>query len=257
MKNQTVGHHLYTPYQEEVKTQLPQILLQAVSDFATPVIEKNVTKSLEVAVLEKSSSQPKSTYEAAASLFEFELTKILMDKMEKYKSYERVDYKRELYDVLVKSYETDKDLLYIMSAYVEEPSHIVDDSGVQQNQEFNMGHTSYVQHVSSAALKHDGNQYLFDLSKPLSLIEVQGCQVVPANYFINNDLGYLKGGSLSKKYITSTTKTWAAKYNNLEGIEDMVPTLWSPLRLHMTNMPFGEFCDRVRNDKSSMDSQDT
>nr|GEZ12211.1 hypothetical protein [Tanacetum cinerariifolium] len=45
-----------------------------------------------------------------------------------------------------------------------------------------------------------------------------------ANYFINNDLEYLKGGSSSSKYTTSTTRTKADKYNNLEGIEDMVPT---------------------------------
>nr|GEV81519.1 integrase, catalytic region, zinc finger, CCHC-type, peptidase aspartic, catalytic [Tanacetum cinerariifolium] len=54
---------------EEVNTQLPQILPQAILDFATPAIEKNVTKSLEAAVLA-----------------------------------------RELYDALVKSYQTDKDL---------------------------------------------------------------------------------------------------------------------------------------------------
>ncbi|GKF88364.1 hypothetical protein Tco_0259241, partial [Tanacetum coccineum] len=95
---------------EEVNTQLPQIVPHAVSDFATPVIEKNVTESLEAAVLARSSSQPKSTYEAAASLSEFELTKILIDKMEKNKSYDKADYKRELYDALVKSYQTNKDL---------------------------------------------------------------------------------------------------------------------------------------------------
>nr|GEY87789.1 hypothetical protein [Tanacetum cinerariifolium] len=71
------------------------------------------------------------------------------------------------------------------------------------------------------------HEYPFDLSKPISLIEDQGRQVVPADYFINNDLEYLKGGSLSSKYVTSTTKTKAAKYDNIEGIEDMVPTLWS------------------------------
>ncbi|GJZ99808.1 hypothetical protein Tco_0672359 [Tanacetum coccineum] len=95
---------------EEVNTQLPQILPQVVSDFATPMIEKNVSESLEADVLAKSSSQPKSTYEAAASLSEFELIKILIDKMEKNKSYDKADYKRELYDALVKSYQTDKDL---------------------------------------------------------------------------------------------------------------------------------------------------
>nr|GEZ06813.1 hypothetical protein [Tanacetum cinerariifolium] len=95
---------------EEVNTQLPHILHQAVSDFVTHVIEKNVTESLEAAVLARSSSQPKFTYEAAALLSEFELTKILTDKIEKNKSYDKADYKRKLYDALVKSYQTDKDL---------------------------------------------------------------------------------------------------------------------------------------------------
>ncbi|GJT99607.1 hypothetical protein Tco_1109946 [Tanacetum coccineum] len=95
---------------EEVNTQLPQILPQAVSDFANPVIEKNVTESVEAAVLTRSSLQPMSTYEAAASLSEFELTKILIDKMEKNKSYVKADYKKKLYDALVESYNTEKDL---------------------------------------------------------------------------------------------------------------------------------------------------
>ncbi|GJR03191.1 hypothetical protein Tco_0526175 [Tanacetum coccineum] len=76
-----------------------------------------------------------------------------------------------------------------------------------------------------------GQEYPFDLSKPLPLIEVQDRQVVHADYLINNDLGYLKGGSLSRKYTTSTTKTKAAKYDNIEGIEDIVLTLWSPVKV--------------------------
>nr|GFC58029.1 hypothetical protein [Tanacetum cinerariifolium] len=51
-----------------------------------------------------------STYVAVASLSEFELMKILMDKMEEHKCYLRAEYKKELYDTLVKSYNTDKDL---------------------------------------------------------------------------------------------------------------------------------------------------
>ncbi|GKA24769.1 hypothetical protein Tco_0710802 [Tanacetum coccineum] len=77
----------------------------------------------------------------------------------------------------------------------------------------------------------EGHQYPFDLSKPLPLIKVQGRQVVPTVYFINNDLEYLKGGSLSKKYTTFTTKTNASKYDNIEGIEDMVQMLWSPVKV--------------------------
>ncbi|GJY66028.1 hypothetical protein Tco_0468266 [Tanacetum coccineum] len=92
---------------EEVNSQLLHILPQAVLEFATPVIVRNITESLEAAILAKSSSQPNSTYEAAASLSEFELKKILMDKME--------------------------------SAHAEEQSHTVDDSRVRQNQKFDTG----------------------------------------------------------------------------------------------------------------------
>ncbi|GKC54519.1 hypothetical protein Tco_1077264 [Tanacetum coccineum] len=101
---------------EEVNTQLPQILPQAVPDFANPVIEKNVTESVEAAVLTRSSSQQASTYEAVASLSEFELKKILIDKKEKNKSYDKADYKKKLYDALVESYNTNK---YLFDSYGE------------------------------------------------------------------------------------------------------------------------------------------
>ncbi|GJU87607.1 hypothetical protein Tco_1295153 [Tanacetum coccineum] len=65
------------------------------------MIEKNVTESLEAVVLARSSSPLKSTYEAAASLSEFELTKILLDKMEERKSHLRTNYKKKLYDALM------------------------------------------------------------------------------------------------------------------------------------------------------------
>ncbi|GKD88065.1 hypothetical protein Tco_1359219, partial [Tanacetum coccineum] len=96
--------------QDDKNTYIELILPQAVSDFANPVIEKNVTESLEVVVLTRSPSQPKSTYEAAAPLSEFELTKILLDKIKESKSHLRADYKKKLYDALVESYNTDKDL---------------------------------------------------------------------------------------------------------------------------------------------------
>ncbi|GJX56601.1 hypothetical protein Tco_0286498 [Tanacetum coccineum] len=312
---------------EEVKAQLPHILPKAVSDFVTPVIERNITELLEAVVLAKSSSQPKSTYEAAASLSEFEFTKILMDKMEENKLYLRADYKRELYDALVKLYNTDKDLFDTYdrgtkrrksskeaesskdprskegkssssskgtsrshhkssskSAHAEEPSHTVNDSEVRQNQEFDTGNNDE-QPNDKAALKRDcdtaraekppisfdelmdtsfdfsafvlnwlniphltqellcskatnerldwhnpeGKPCSFDLCKPLPLIlDHRGRQVIPRDYFINNNLEYLKGGSLSRKYSTLVTKTKAATYE-IKWIEDMVPNLWSPI----------------------------
>ncbi|GJT65221.1 hypothetical protein Tco_1016701 [Tanacetum coccineum] len=57
----------------------------------------------------------------------------------------------------------------------------------------------------------------------------QGRQIVPVDFFFNNDLEYLRGGSNNKKYTASTTKFKAARYE-LKGIEDMVPNLWSPVK---------------------------
>ncbi|GJR34139.1 hypothetical protein Tco_1209823 [Tanacetum coccineum] len=125
---------------DEVKTQIPQILPNAMSDFTTLMIKSTITESLED------------------------------------------------------------------SAQVEELSHIVDDTEVQHNQGQDMG-----------------KKYLFDLSKPLLLIMDRGHQVVLVDYFINNDLEYLRGGRSSRKYTTSTTKTKAAKYD-IQAFIDMVST---------------------------------
>ncbi|GJU02274.1 hypothetical protein Tco_1112612 [Tanacetum coccineum] len=72
---------------KQVKDQLPQILPDVVSNFAPPVIQKMVTESLKEAVLANESSQPQFSYEAAKTLIEFELKKILIDKMDKNQSY--------------------------------------------------------------------------------------------------------------------------------------------------------------------------
>nr|GEU44090.1 hypothetical protein [Tanacetum cinerariifolium] len=358
---------------DEVKSLLPQILPKEVSDFVTPVIQ-------------------------VASLTEFELKKILLDNIEKNKSYQAAPEHRELYDRLVKSYNLDKDLfssygnVYYLkkdrqdegkdedppagsnqglkkrktskdveppkdfkskesksssskgtkpqpkssgkSTQAEEPVFKAADTEMQQDQGSEFGHTidkpdgkaasksdwftkpnkpptsnrawndgkyidfrphqKWISNIAKARqpprtfdelistpidfsayiMNHlminnltqeilvgpafnllkgsckrfvelefhfeecykavtdrldwnnpKGHEYSFDLSMLLPLIEVQGRQVVPTDYFFNNDLGYLKGGSSSRKYTTSTTKTKAAKYDNIEGIEYMVLTL--------------------------------
>ncbi|GKE01791.1 hypothetical protein Tco_1389774 [Tanacetum coccineum] len=95
---------------EQVKNQMSQILPKEVSNFVPPVIQSMVTESLEQAVLAKESSQPQSSYEASASLTEFELKKILIDKMDKSESYLAAPELRECYDGLIKSYDLDKSL---------------------------------------------------------------------------------------------------------------------------------------------------
>nr|GEV69033.1 hypothetical protein [Tanacetum cinerariifolium] len=204
---------------------------------------------------------------AATSLVEFKLKKILLDKIEKSKSYQAAPEHRELYDGLPK--------LFGKSTQAEEPVFEAANTKMKQDQGSEFVHTvdkpngkaapksdcniakareppcmfdeimsapinfsAYVMnHLKIGNLTQEilnnpkGHGYPFDLSKPLSLIKVQGRQVVPADYFFNNDLEYLKGGSSSRKYITSTTKTKTAKYDNIKGIKDMVLTLWSPVKV--------------------------
>ncbi|GJW66353.1 hypothetical protein Tco_0120777 [Tanacetum coccineum] len=95
---------------EQVKIQLPQILPKEVSNFAPPEIQRMVTESLEQAILAKESSQPQFSYEVAATLIEFELKNILIDKMDKIKSYLAAPEHRECYEGLIKSYDLDKTL---------------------------------------------------------------------------------------------------------------------------------------------------
>ncbi|GJY79279.1 hypothetical protein Tco_0485080 [Tanacetum coccineum] len=328
----------------EVETQLPQILPKAVSVFATPVIKSIVTESLKNIVLAKSSSQPQSTYEAATSLTEFELKKILLDKMQKSQSYRGAKEHEELYDGPIKSYKLYKDLYesygkaYSLKRDCEDKDKDEDpparsdqrlkrqktrkeaepstgpkskesksssskgtksqpkSSGKSAQAEESVFEISKIAQAEKPPLSFDelmstpidllayvmnnlkidnltqehvvgpafnllkrtcrsrveleynfeecykavtdrldwnnpkGKEYTFDLSKPLPLIMDPGLQVVPVDFFINNNLEYLSGGSSSKKYTTSTTKTKAAKYDS-PGIKDMVPSLWSSVKV--------------------------
>ncbi|GKC93722.1 hypothetical protein Tco_1159164 [Tanacetum coccineum] len=149
---------------EQVKNQLPQILP------------------------EEDSSQPQSSYEAAATLIEFELKKIMIDKIDKSESYLAAPEHRECYEGLKKSYDLDKT---IFSTYgkvyslkrsrkdkdedpsagsdrglkkrktgkdatpaTEEPEFEVADSDMLQDQEENLGKDDE-EHKEKVASKHD------------------------------------------------------------------------------------------------------
>ncbi|GJR81016.1 hypothetical protein Tco_0151801 [Tanacetum coccineum] len=99
-----------------------------------------VTESLEHAVLAKESSQPKSTYEVAASLTEFELKKILIDKMDESQSYLIATEHRECYDGLIKRQVSIKSSR--KSVQTEEPEFKVADSDMPQNQDENLEPTN-------------------------------------------------------------------------------------------------------------------
>nr|GEZ75180.1 hypothetical protein [Tanacetum cinerariifolium] len=73
-------------------------------------------------------------------------------------------------------------------------------------------------------VNHEGQQYPHNLLQPLPLIlDNRGRRVILFAHFIKNDLEYLRGGALSRKYTTSVTKTKAADYGHIKWIEDLVP----------------------------------
>ncbi|GJR33229.1 probable tetraacyldisaccharide 4'-kinase, mitochondrial isoform X1 [Tanacetum coccineum] len=86
----------------------------------------------------------------------------------------------------------------------------------------------------------------YDLMKGTSksVVELQyhleenarGRQVIPFDHFINNDLEYLKGGSLSQRYTTSITKTKAVEYGHEKWIEDKLSTTSMPTGEHITEI---------------------
>nr|GEY10345.1 hypothetical protein [Tanacetum cinerariifolium] len=223
---------------------------------------KMLTESLNHAILAKESSQPQSSYEAAASLTEFELKKIRIDKIDKSKSYLAAPEHRVCYDGLIKSYKLDKilfstyDKVYSLKRSKkdkdknedpstgsdrwlkkrktrkdaeptkEEPEFGVVDSDMPQDQEENQaddneepkGEVASKQKLDWENL--EGGAYPFDLIKPLPLVMNGNRQMVPVDYFFNNDLKYLQGGILTMTYTTSFSKTKAAQYD-LPSIKDM------------------------------------
>ncbi|GJR94939.1 hypothetical protein Tco_0267113 [Tanacetum coccineum] len=76
------------------------------------ITKQMVKESLEDAVLAKESSQPQSSYKGAATLTEFELKKILINKIDKSESYLAAPEHRECYEGLKKSYGLDKTYFY-------------------------------------------------------------------------------------------------------------------------------------------------
>ncbi|GKD45089.1 hypothetical protein Tco_1269734, partial [Tanacetum coccineum] len=73
-----------------------------------------LSESLTARIKEQVSSQPQSTYKAAATLTEFELKKILIEKMDKSESHLAASEHKECYDGLIKSYDLDE---YLFSTY--------------------------------------------------------------------------------------------------------------------------------------------
>ncbi|GJS68959.1 hypothetical protein Tco_0683524 [Tanacetum coccineum] len=112
-----LSESLTTRIKEQVKDQLPQILPKEVSNFTPPMIKELIKESRDEVTLAKVSYQPHSTYETASTLAEFELKKILIDKIEKSESYLAAPEHRDCYNSLKKSYDLDKDFFFSYDVY--------------------------------------------------------------------------------------------------------------------------------------------
>ncbi|GJS44005.1 hypothetical protein Tco_0569048, partial [Tanacetum coccineum] len=245
---------------EEVNTQLPQILPQAVSDFANLAIEKNRTRDDSDKDRDHSTGSDRGKKRRKSSK-DAESSRDSRSKEKKFSSTSK--------DVSKSQHKSSG-----KSAHLEEPSHTVEDSGMQQDQEFvtrendeqpadkELNDTSFdfsafiinrlkipnlTQKIlvgpafnllkgtckSITELEYHFEEYskatIERLRKPLPLIQDhRGRQIIPKDYFINNDLEYLKGRDLSRRYSTSVTKIKAATYD-LKWIKDLVQELWSPV----------------------------
>nr|GFA45788.1 hypothetical protein [Tanacetum cinerariifolium] len=94
----------------------------------------------------------------------------------------------------------------------------------------------------------EGQHYPHNLLQPLSLIlDNRGRRVISFAHFINNDLD-LQGGTSSRKYTTSMTKTKAADYGHIKWIEDLVPHTMDKKNRLMRIDELHKFCDGTLND---------
>ncbi|GKB35592.1 hypothetical protein Tco_0880534 [Tanacetum coccineum] len=191
---------------DQVKAQVSKIM---------PKVEKYVTESLGAEVLARSSNQPQTSYVAAESLSEFEQDEEPFagsNRGTKRRRSCKEESSKEATQKESKSTSSSKGASRSQpnssgkSAQAEEHGLRIDDLEEPLHQEFNTGNDDVLPVRENA----------------------RGRQVIPFDHFINNDLEYLKGGSLSKKYTTLITKTKDADYGHVKWIEDKVPrSIWS------------------------------
>ncbi|GJT18523.1 hypothetical protein Tco_0877229 [Tanacetum coccineum] len=217
-------------------------------DYSAQLLEtiNTITESLENVVLDKYPSQPMSTYKAITSLTEFELKKILLDKMHKSKSYRGAPEHKELYDGLVKSYNLDKDLFdsyegrqarmqihqKALNHKIQSQAHPKAPSLSQNNLFKKPERPPTPDSVWNAIKSVDFRPPQTWISKiaqakkpPLTFDELMSTHIDFSTYVMNN----LKIDNLTQEHLVGPT------FNLLNGtcrsIEDMVPSVWSPMKV--------------------------
>nr|GEU75250.1 copia protein [Tanacetum cinerariifolium] len=183
-----------------------------------PKIEKYVTKYLEAKVLVRSTNQPQTSYTVAASLLEFELKKILIDKIEENKSINRSDIQKNLYNALVESYNSDKDIITSYGDVVT-LKRGKDDQDKDEDPSFgsNQGSKSQPKSSGKSAQAEEHGQTVDDLEEQTHQeFNTGNDDVTHVREALDDD----ESGSSSKKYTTSITKTKATDYGQVKWIED-------------------------------------
>ncbi|GKD91790.1 hypothetical protein Tco_1371627 [Tanacetum coccineum] len=153
-----------------------------------------VTESLEHVVLAMESSQPQSSYEAAATLIKFELKKILINKMDKNKDKDEDPSTGS--DQGLKKRKTSKDAELTKGPKAKESqSGSSKDSNMPQDQEENPGND--VEEPKEKTLQHEQSQsWLMTLAssadKPSKTFDELMSTPIDFSAFIMNDLKSLK-----------------------------------------------------------------
>ncbi|GJS27490.1 hypothetical protein Tco_0488110 [Tanacetum coccineum] len=198
-----IGTSMRVVIKEEVNTQLPQILPQAVSDFATPVIEKNVTESLEAAILARG--------------VEMTETKIETPSWIQTKGFEKKEIRSQVTQFMTQECNKIKSSTYVTKMNNPLTRRLPRMTGSRNPNDFQL----------LILIGIRDNMLTPDLLRP-GLVKLLILKNL--DFFINNNLEYLKGGDLSRRYSTSVTKTKAATYE-IKWSEDLVQNLWSPIKV--------------------------
>ncbi|GJY76922.1 hypothetical protein Tco_0482038 [Tanacetum coccineum] len=222
---------------EQVKAQVKEQVTKIL-----PRIKKTINEQLKVEILTRSSNEAKTSHVIAANLSKLELKKILIDKMENLRDDPDEDRRTH--------YSGSNTGVQEKKSWKKEPESTIATKRERKtsNSSSKSKEGSKSHHTSTGKSAHAEEQIQAnkDLEEPArqefdtgfskdqtvdETTQHHNCRsVIPFDHFINNDLAYLRGGTLSQTYATSVTKTKAADYGHVKWIEDLVlNTMWSPV----------------------------
>ncbi|GKC36149.1 hypothetical protein Tco_1048533, partial [Tanacetum coccineum] len=207
----TVDHYatLLSTIKYEVLNAVKEYLGTSLDDALLMVLQKHsadITKEYSVPA---EIQVPKETITSSdtTALIEFDHKTSLFETMTKSKSFNNSPKQRALYHALMESILKDED---VMDEGVADKLKKRKRDDVDKDE----GLSARSDRTKSTVKSAQANETVFeagDTQEPQNQGQDMGHEVIPVDYFINNDPEYLRGGSSSKKYTTSMTKTKAAK----------------------------------------------